>query len=177
VAYFALLGLSFMFVEIACIQRFMLFLGHPLYAVAVVLAGFLLFAGLGSRWSGRLAVAPERAVRGAAAVVAAAVLGYAFLLPMAFSALAGLADPARITVSLLLIAPPALAMGMPFPLGLRRLAEAAPEFIPWAWAVNASVSVVAAVLASLLAVHLGFTAVLLLALFGYLAAAACFPRH
>ena len=53
--YFFLLGLTFLFVEIAFIQKFTLFLSHPLYAVAVVLAGFLVFAGIGSGLSGRLA--------------------------------------------------------------------------------------------------------------------------
>ncbi len=174
--YFALLGLAFMFVEIAFIQRFMLFLGHPLYAVAVVLAGFLVFAGLGSRLTARLTWAPQRIVTLATLAIAALALAYLALLPPLFHALAGLPDPARIVVSLVLIAPLALAMGMPFPLGLKRLAAAAPPFIPWAWGINACVSVAAAALATLLAMHLGFSAVVGLAVVGYLAAAALFVR-
>ncbi|MFN3595321.1 MAG: SAM-dependent methyltransferase, partial [Thiobacillaceae bacterium] len=172
--YFALLGLAFMFVEIAFIQRFMLFLGHPLYAVAVVLAGFLLFAGLGSRLAGRLAWEARRIVLGAALVIAGLALAYLSLLPPVFGALAGLPDAGRIGVSLALIAPLALAMGMPFPLGLKQLAGAAPAFIPWAWGINACVSVIAAVLATWLAMHLGFSAVVGLAVVGYLSAAAVF---
>lgn len=174
--YFALLGLAFMFVEIAFIQRFMLFLGHPLYAVAVVLAGFLLFAGLGSRLSGMLPGDAGRIVRLAAVAIAVVALTYLALLPPLFQALADLSDARRIAVSLALIAPLALAMGMPFPLGLRRLSETAPALIPWAWGINAYLSVVAAVLASLLAVHLGFTAVVLLAVLAYGVAAAVVPR-
>jgi hypothetical protein len=174
-AYFALLGLAFMFMEIAFIQRFMLFLGHPLHAVAVVLAGFLIFAGLGSRLSGALPGDAGRIARFAAAAVALVGFAYLFLLPPLFQALAGLPDAARIAFGLALIAPLALAMGMPFPLGLRALSAAAPGLIPWAWGINASVSVAAAVLASLLAVHLGFTAVVALASLGYLAASAAFP--
>ena len=174
--YFALLGLAFMFVEIAFIQRLMLFLGHPLYAVAIGLAGFLVFAGLGSRLCGRLLWTPERIVTLATLAIATLALVYLALLPPLFHALAGLPDPARIAVSLLLIAPLALAMGMPFPLGLKRLAGRAPTFIPWAWGINACVSVVAAVLATLLAMHLGFSAVVVLAVLGYLAAAALFKR-
>ena len=172
--YFALLGLAFMFVEIAFIQRFTLFLGHPLYAVAVVLAGFLLFAGLGSRLAGRLAWDARRLVLGAALVIAGLALAYLLLLPPLFHALAGLPDIGRIGASLTLIAPLALAMGMPFPLGLRQLADAVPAFIPWAWGINACVSVVAAVLATWLAMHLGFSAVVVLAVVGYLLAAAIF---
>ena len=174
-AYFALLGLAFMLVEIAFIQRFMLFLGHPLYAVAVVLAGFLIFAGLGSRLCGNLAIAARHIVWTAAAAITVLALFYLALLPSLFHALAGLPDVGRIAVSLALIAPLALCMGMPFPLGLRRLSETAPAFIPWAWGINASVSVVAAVLASLLAVHMGFTSVVVLAVLAYLAAALAFP--
>lgn len=174
--YFALLGLVFMFVEIAFIQRFMLFLGHPLHAVAVVLAGFLVFAGLGSRLSGKLRWEAGRIVGWAAFFIAGMALTYLLLLPPVFAALADLSDAGRIVASLLLIAPPALAMGMPFPLGLKRLAAAAPAFLPWAWGINACVSVVAAVLATLLAMHLGFGAVVVLAAQGYLAAAWFFRR-
>jgi hypothetical protein len=62
-------------------------------------------------------------------------------------------------------------MGMPFPLGLRRLAEEAPDFVPWAWGINGFASVVSAVLATLLAIHFGFTVVIALALLLYVAAA------
>lgn len=174
-SYFALLGLAFMFVEIAFIQRFMLFLGHPLYAVAVVLAGFLVFAGLGSRLAGRLAWEARRIVLGAAMVIAVLALAYLLLLPSVFDVLAGLPDIGRIALSLVLIAPLALAMGMPFPLGLKQLAETAPSFIPWAWGINACVSVVAAVLATLLAMHLGFSAVVALAVVAYALSAVAFP--
>jgi hypothetical protein len=172
--YFALLGLAFMFVEIAFIQRFMLFLGHPLYAVAVVLAGFLGFAGLGSRLAGRLPFAGKHLVSIAAWVIAGIALVYLVALPGLFRALADLPDAGRIVVSLLLIAPLALAMGMPFPLGLKRLSAAAPAFIPWAWGINACVSVVAAVLATLLAMHLGFSTVVVLAVLAYLVGAWAF---
>jgi hypothetical protein len=63
-------------------------------------------------------------------------------------------------------------MGMPFPLGLRRVAEQAPDFVPWAWGINGFASVVSAVLATLLAIHFGFTIVIVLAMIIYIAAAA-----
>jgi hypothetical protein len=75
-----------------------------------------------------------------------------------------------------LIAPLGLAMGLPFPLGLGRVAKQAPNLVPWAWGINGSASVVAAVLASLLAMDLGFTAVLALALGLYATAAFLFGR-
>jgi spermidine synthase len=169
VSYFLAIGMAFMLIEIAFIQKFILFLSHPLYAVAVVLAAFLVFAGLGSaishRWSGKPVLG--RIVSGIAVI---AVL-YLFLLPGLFSGLMALPDGYKILVTSGLIAPLALLMGMPFPLGLDRVARHAPGWIPWAWGVNGCASVVSAVLATILAIHLGFMAVVVLALFLYAVAA------
>ena len=173
--YFLALGLAFLFVEIAFIQKFTLFLSHPLYAVAVVLASFLVFAGAGSACSLRMAErAAARDVRpvsiAVAGIVAIAAL-YLLLLPPLFGRFIGVADSARILISVLLIAPLAFFMGMPFPLGLRRVAERAPDFVPWAWGINGFASVVSAVLATLLAIHFGFTFVIVIAMIIYIAAA------
>ncbi|MGK2924081.1 MAG: spermidine synthase [Lysobacterales bacterium] len=177
-AYFFLLGLAFLFVEMAFIQKFILFLAHPLYAVAVVLAGFLVFAGLGSARSAwlarRLPGGARDAVLLAVAVLAGLVMLYLYLLPLLFARLIGAGDAVRIATSLALIAPLAFCMGMPFPLGLRRLAADAPDFIPWAWALNGFASVISAALATLLAIEFGFNVVLLAALGCYGAAAALF---
>jgi hypothetical protein len=174
--YFTALGLAFMFVEIAFIQKFILFLSHPVYAVAVVLTAFLLFAGLGSRVAARFQAAgrSRRAVGLAAAAIAGLALLYVLGLPPIFRQWMGLADSVKIGLSVLLIAPLAFAMGMPFPLGLSRLAERSPALIPWAWALNGFASVVGAVLATLLAIHWGFTAVVIVAVALYLTAAFCF---
>ena len=174
--YFLLLGLAFLFVEIAFIQKFTLFLSHPLYAVAVVLASFLVFAGAGSAFSIRLAARSSarrlRPVSIAVAGIAGISALYLLLLPPLFGLFIGAADGLRILLSVLLIAPLAFFMGMPFPLGLRQVAEQAPEFVPWAWGINGFASVVSAVLATLLAIHFGFTAVIVLAIVLYVAAAA-----
>ncbi|MDQ1450344.1 MAG: hypothetical protein QOK38_210 [Acidobacteriaceae bacterium] len=189
--YFLAIGFGFMFVEIAFIQKFILFLGHPLYAVAVVLCAFLSFAGLGSRYSQRLqgggphlpSPAPgSRWNRGRRSLLARAVFAislisllYLAILPTLFRLLISLPDPAKIAISALLVAPLAFAMGMPFPLGLGRVADSAEALVPWAWGINACASVVAAVLATVLAIHLGFTAVVVIALLLYVAAAAVCP--
>ncbi len=174
-SYFLLLGLAFLFVEMAFIQKFILFLSNPLYSVAVVLSGFLLFAGLGSAASERLAqrlpwpgVSP---VTVAVVAIAALALLYVLMLPALFARFIGLGDPAKIVLSLALIAPLAFFMGMPFPLGLKRLSATAPGFVPWAWGINGFASVVSAVLATLLAIEFGFNVVIVLALLLYSLAA------
>ena len=178
--YFFLLGLAFLFVEMAFIQKFILFLSHPLYAIAVVLSGFLMFAGFGSAYSGRLARHVEQTGRSpvsiAVAGISAIALLYMALLPMLFQQLMGLADGIKMVLSLSLIAPLAFCMGMPFPIGLNRVADRLPDFIPWAWGINGFASVMGASLATLLAIEFGFTVVVLFAL-GLYAAAAVIMRH
>jgi spermidine synthase len=178
--YFAALGLAFIFIEIAFIQKLVLFLSHPLYAVGVVLSGFLVFAGFGSgysqRFAERLQDAGLSAIAVAVAVIAAIALVYLALLPVLARELIALADPLRVALSLALIAPLAFFMGMPFPLALARVSTHAPAFIPWAWGVNGFASVVSATLATLLAIHFGFTLVVAFALALYAFAVFILPR-
>jgi SAM-dependent methyltransferase len=186
-AYFFALGLAFLFVEIAFIQKFILFLGHPLYAVAVVLTAFLLFAGVGSGVSSRFAKrvdAWHRSRRGPqpsaiqlsiVGIIAVSVL-YVLILPRVFDSLLYLTDVAKILVSLGLIAPLAFFMGMPFPLGLSRVWSGAQPLVPWAWGVNGCASVLSAMLATLIAMTLGFSTVVLAAGILYAGAAAVFHR-
>ncbi len=170
--YFLAIGFAFMFIEIAFIQKFVLFLSHPLYAVAVVLFAFLLFAGIGSGVSGRLVHRPPALVALGIAVTALLCL---LLLPWLFRHAMGLPDGVRILISVALIAPLAFFMGMPFPLGLARVEAADARLIPWAWGINGCASVTAAVLATLLAIHVGFSAVVLAALVLYGVAALARP--
>ena len=172
--YFLAIGFAFMFMEIAFIQKFVLFLAHPLYAVAVVLCAFLVFAALGSWMAGSWLAGNWQAankVNIAVTAMGAISLAYLAVLPYLFQALIHLPDAARIIISVMLIAPLATCMGVPFPTGMARLAGASGDSIPWAWAINGFASVVGAVLATLLAIHLGFAAVILLAVLIY--AVAC----
>ena len=174
-SYFLLLGFAFMFVEMAFIQKFILFLSHPLYSVAVVLSAFLVFAGLGSALSERLTQKLEASGRSPVAIAASAIalltLVYIFLLPFVFQQFVGYSDVFKVATSLALIAPLAIGMGMPFPLGLKHVAKTARDFIPWAWGINGFASVMSAVLATLLAIEFGFTFVILSALALYAIAA------
>ena len=168
--YFLAIGFAFMLVEIAFIQKFILFLSHPLYAVAVVLSAFLMFAGLGSAISGRWA--NKSPLYPVVAGIAMLALLYLYLLPPLFQQLISLPDSAKIGISAALIAPLAFLMGMPFPLGLSQVAQISPSWVPWAWAINGCASVMGAVLATLLAIHAGFMVVVLVAVLLYFLAAA-----
>ena len=176
--YFFAIGLAFLFIEIALMQKFILFLHHPVLAMAVTLTAFLLFSGVGSDWSGRLLVTRRRRE-----VLQFAIFGiiginsiYLFLLPNLFSGLAGLPVSLKIVTSVLLIAPLALCMGMPFPLALGSLAKHAQLYLPWAWAINGCASVISAVLATILAIHFGFMLVIMLAMVFYAGTVLVFPE-
>jgi spermidine synthase len=176
--YFLAIGLAFLFLEIAFIQKFILFLSHPLYAAAVVISAFLIFAGLGSNHARELAARAgrRRAVRRAIALIVLMGGIYLLSLNVLLTALVGLPELARVALSLLLIAPLGYAMGIPFPLAMAQLGEKAPALLPWAWGVNGCASVVSAVLATLLAIQFGFTLVIALAMLLYLLAALTFPQ-
>jgi hypothetical protein len=136
-------------------QRLILFVGQSAYALAVTLFGLLLFSGLGSLLSSR---APWR---GALVALTVAALIYPMLLPGLFRLALELPLSGRFVVGAMSLAPLGLLMGMPFPKGLDWLQRSAPGLVPWAWGVNGAASVVASVLASLLALSAGFTAVLI----------------
>lgn len=172
VVYFLALGLGFMAIEIPFLQRFTLFLSHPATAAAVVLAAFLIFAGLGARFSARLK--PE--ARWPFVAIAAIALLYAAWLPHLLDALLGVAQGWKIVLTMLLVAPLAFCLGIPFPLGLAAVASRAEALIPWAWGINGCASVVATLLATLLAIHWGYTMVIVFAVVLYTLAAWQFPH-
>jgi spermidine synthase len=155
--YFACLGAGFITVEVAMIQKFILFLGHPVYSLAVVLFSVLAFSAIGSALTGRfrqerLKQTLTRVLLGLVGLVAL----YIVALPPIFYGLVGLPHALRIIIAVVLMAPLATTMGMPMPIGIRLLAERAPEVIPWAWGVNGATSVMGSVGALVIAILTGF---------------------
>lgn len=168
--YFVAVGLGYILVEIAFIQRFVLFLGHPTYALTVVIFLLMLSSGAGSLFSRVWLPRTEQAWLPLALVVAALAADVVFL-PGRLAALVGLGFNYRLLISAILLAPLGFVMGMPFPTGLRALASApAPEFpsgqarpenaVEWAWAMNAAASVLGSVLAMVIAIQFGLNATL-----------------
>ncbi len=166
--YFIAIGLGYILVEIAFIQRFVLFLGNPTYALTVVVFLMLLSSGLGSVLSRRWFHEPARVASAVAFIVAALVI-YVFALPHLLDTLVGLPLIVKLLLSALLLIPPGFAMGMPFPSGLRALSS--PDSLPgnlqakhgaveWAWAMNAASSVLGSVLAMVIAIQFGLNVTL-----------------
>jgi hypothetical protein len=155
--YFACLGAGFIIVEVAMIQKFILFLGHPVYALTVVLFSLLTFSAVGSYLSGRLFQQPEpKAVVKLVGLLALVIIAYTIVLPPMFYGLVHLAHPLRIMIAVVAMAPLAGLMGMPMPLAIRLVSSSAPELIPWAWGVNGATSVMGSVAALVVAIASGF---------------------
>ncbi len=170
IAYFCLLGISFIFIEISLMQRFSLLLGHPSYSLTTTLGSLLLFSGIGSMMAGRFAILGRLSF----GAITALGLCAAWCYPSLMEYLLPCSLPARILGVIALVAPLGFFMGMPFPLGLREMGMRAPDLVPWAWGVNGGATVLGSVLAIVTAMKGGFTLVLLLASAGYLLSWACF---
>jgi len=155
--YFSGLGAGFMIYEVALIQRFMLLLGDPVTAAGAVIAALLCGMSAGSLLSHRLPVRPVLLVLLAlgAALAQGVVL---FMLARFTGTLLTLSAFERYLVTLLAAGVPAVIMGIPFPLGIRRLALKAPDHIPWACGIDGAVSVISAPVSLWVAVLFGFNA-------------------
>ena len=183
--YFVAVGLGYILVEIAFIQRFVLFLGHPTYALTVVIFLLMVASGAGSLFSRRWLPRTEMGWI-PLLIVLGTLLLFIFFLPGRLAALVGLDFGYRLLVSGALLIPLGFVMGMPFPTGLRALAASpAPAFpagqgaadnaVEWAWAMNAAASVLGSVLAMVIAIQFGLTVTLACGAAAYLLALVVMP--
>jgi hypothetical protein len=156
-SYFAFLGLGFMFVEIPLIQKTILSLENPSYAVAIVLTSLLISSGAGSLWSHRIFGLKRIPVP---LVLSILILIYSLILPSFSKLISPFSMSLKILSVFLFLLPLGLLMGVPFPTGLKRLGKRDPFLIPWAWAINGCFSVLAPLLGVMLAMTTGFKVVL-----------------
>ena len=168
---FAGLGLGFVMVEVVLVQKCILFLGHPVYALTVVLFSLLAWSAVGSFLSGgmreeRLGALMPSILAGVAALVTV----YAFGLSPFFRACVGFPLPARLLLAATVLAPLGVVLGVPMPSAIRLLNRAAPLAVPWAWGVNGAASVLGSVGALVVALLAGFDRALLLGAVAYLLA-------
>jgi hypothetical protein len=169
-AYYTALGAGYMLLEMAMIQQFTLLLAEPVFAVAVVLAAFLIFSGIGSAWAGRRTAPATMPVQPVIVMIVLIAVSYAAFGRHLLMAAVGEPFAVRAGACLLTAALLATPMGMPFPRGLLRLGRIAPDLVPWAWGANGFASVVAAVLAVVVAMSFGFTTVVWMSVGAYVIA-------
>jgi hypothetical protein len=158
-AFFAAIGLGFMFIEMASIQRMTLFLGHPVYGLTVILFTLLLGAGIGSYFShSKDSGAAPNARDAIRLMILLILLGvYGAILPPLLVALRDQTNLARIAFAFASLFPLGLFMGMPFPIGFKTVREHFSGLAPWFWATNGATSVCATVISVAISMFYGIS--------------------
>jgi hypothetical protein len=174
--YFLFIGAGYILIEVGLIQKFVLFLGHPTYALAVVVFAMLVSSGLGSYFSRRLLGKDEGRLIKALGCIALLTALLGLVVSSLLSSLVWLSLPLKMAMTVALIAPVGFVMGMPFPVGLTRLEEWHAPSVRWAWSLNAASSVMGSVGALVCAIYLGLVQTLIIGGLFYLAALAVVAR-
>ena len=174
--YFVFIGAGYILIEVALIQKFVLFLGHPTSALTVVIFAMLVSSGVGSALSRRaIAGEPARLIKALGAVALSAAT-LALTVSWLLSPLVWLPLAWKVAITVMLIAPLGFVMGMPFPAALERLVQWHAPSVRWAWSLNAASSVLGSVGALVCAIYLGLVQTLMLGGLLYLAALAVVTR-
>jgi hypothetical protein len=173
VAFFASIGMGFMLLEISQMQRLIIFLGHPTYALSVVLFTLLLASGLGSLASERLVNPRLRpSLLWPLVVLLAVLIATGILTPEVISRFDASTTTVRILAAALILAPMGLVMGMPFPIGMMVASLRPDSPTVFFWGINGATSVCASVLAVAIALGWGISASFWVGCLSYVAAAA-----
>jgi hypothetical protein len=170
--FFSAIGVGFMLVEISQLQRLMVFLGHPSYALSVVLFALLLSSGLGSLSSTRMSLLSARGPSlWPLLLLLVVLLVFGATTPLILNAYQGAITPLRILIATLILFPAGFLMGTAFPLGMNVAAIRFPTLTPWFWGVNGAASVLSSVLAVIIALTFGISAAFWTGFSSYCAAA------
>ena len=164
--YFFLIGIGYLFIEIPLMQKFILYLGNPIYSISTVLFSILFFSGLGSLILGK----DTKYFTLKICALLLLILLLLIVSPLLLKNLMGYAFYIRLLSCILILAPIGFLMGAPFPMGIRITSRVPPNLIPWAWSINGFASVISSILAAIIAISWGFNSVLIIAFFSYLLA-------
>lgn len=176
ITYFTAIGLAFMLVEMGMMQQLSIFLGHPIYSLAVVLAGLIFSTGVGSLLSERFRFATSLTSRMPAIAAWLLVVLYSGVVPRVTHQFTAAALWQRMAISFALIAPCGLLMGFGFPVGLRWMSKLGHQGnLPWMWALNGAAAVLATFVAMIISTEISISACLLTGAAGYLIAGLCLP--
>jgi hypothetical protein len=171
IGYFMCLGIGFMGIEIGLMQKFSLFLGHPVYALSVVLASLLMFSAIGSLLTAKIQNNIPRFAKSTACFLGLACISYAFLIPPFLHMMMAFPMGIKLILTIILISPLGVMMGMLYPLGIKSLPTDKQKIIPWVWGINTGFSVFASVISLYIAMSYGFTITWLVFTTVYLVAA------
>lgn len=171
--YFASLGLGFMFVEISLMQKMILPLENPPYAVAAVLTSLLIGSGIGSLLSEKVKYMRSRFI---IVTISLLIIVYSLVLPTVSDIISSYPIQLKIACMFIFLTPLSILMGVAFPLGIRNLGVENPDMVPMACAMNGYFSVLAPIIAVMLAITIGFKAVLWMGAGTYLLAFFTFPE-
>jgi hypothetical protein len=153
--YFLCIGVGYILIQVALIQKFVLFLGHPTYALTVIIFSMLIASGMGSFLSRKVLGDSDSKLRFVLLGIACLVAALAFISGPITESLVSLPLAAKALITVLLIAPAGFLMGMPFPTGLARLEQRHHPSVRWAWSLNAASSVLGSAGAIFLAIYIG----------------------
>ncbi|MHB8630007.1 MAG: spermine/spermidine synthase domain-containing protein [Aggregatilineales bacterium] len=170
IIYYAALGIGYMAVEIFLIQRLVFFLGNPIFSSTAVLTAMLSISGSGALVAGSYRGGRRQLIIFAVIGIVLTMICYIALLPAVTDALLGWPLILKILLSVIIVAPGAFFLGIPFPTGLKELTKHKSELVPWAWGINGAFSVTGTSLAHLVSISWGFSVVLIGVIFLYLLA-------
>jgi hypothetical protein len=166
VLYFSGIGIGYMFVEMVFIQRFILYFGNPVYSAATIITFLLIFSGIGSYHSMHFS-ATRRRLRTVLISIVCLLFIYSFILTPILQHTVHLHLLLKLFIVFLLTAPLAFFMGIPFPAGISNVSKQQHGMVPWAWGINGCASVISTALATIIAVEIGFTWVVLFGAIAY----------
>ncbi len=166
ILYFTGIGLGFMFVEMVFIQRFILYFGNPVYSVSAVITTLLIFSGIGSYFSNSI-VTKAKGLLVILMLIVILLFIYSFIFTPVLQQTVHWQLPFKVFIVLLLTAPLAFLMGIPFPAGLAKISKNNEAEVPWAWGINGCVSVISTALATIVSVQMGFIWVMIFAALAY----------
>jgi len=169
ISYFGLIGIAFFFVEMPLIQKLILFLSHPTYSLSVIIAGLLIFTGIGSYFSDKIFL-PKRRIFYASLIIVCITIFYLFSFDLILPIFMNQNEIIKICITILFLMPLGFFMGFPFPQGLVRIKKSDTSRVAWAWGVNGFFSVISTMLATVLAILFGFKFVFIIASVCYLTA-------
>lgn len=168
--YFAVLGIGFIMIELCLMKQFVLFLGYPAISISLIISILLFFTGVGSFISEHFQGKIKSSLKIVFPLIFLVNMGLMFLIPKIFPVFLGSHFAVKVVITVLLLFPLGIVMGMPFPLGLLLVHERSKNLVGWVWGVNGFATVVGSVLTVLMALYWGFSSVLIFASIFYLSA-------